>query len=70
MFFGKIKIGDNSYVGLGIHIMPGITIGNNFLIAASSIVTHSVPDNEVWGGVPAKFICKVDDYIKKIKNSI
>lgn len=63
--FGKIEIKDNAYIGTNAQIMPGVTIGKNSLIAAGSIVTHSVPDNEVWGGNPAKFICKVDDYINK-----
>lgn len=47
--------------------MPGVTIGENALIAAGSIVTHSVPAFEVWGGVPAKFICSVDDFIERNK---
>ena len=63
--FGKIEVKDWAYVGSGSRIMPGVTIGEGSLIAAGSVVTKSVPDGEVWGGVPAKFICSVDDYIKR-----
>lgn len=48
--FGKIEIKDNAYIGSASHIMPGVTIGRNSMIAAGSIITKSVPDNELWGG--------------------
>ena len=63
--FGKVSIGDYVYIGTGAQIMPGVTIGNNVLIAAGSIVTKSVPDNVVVGGNPARIICTIDEYIKK-----
>lgn len=63
--FGKVKIGDYVYIGTNALIMPGVTIGDNVLIAAGSIVTKSIPDNTVVAGVPAKIICSIDDYIKK-----
>jgi serine acetyltransferase len=47
--------------------MPGVTIGEGSLIAAGSIVTRSVPDGEVWGGVPARRICSVEEYIDRNK---
>lgn len=61
--FGKITINDWVYIGSGSHIMPGVSIGEGSLIAASSVVTKSVPANEVWGGNPARRICSVDEYI-------
>lgn len=63
--FGKIKIGDWAYIGSNSHIMPGVKIGEGALIAAGSIVTKSVPPNELWGGCPAKFICTVEQYIQR-----
>ena len=47
--------------------MPGVTIGNNCIIAAGSVVTKNIPDNSVVGGVPAKFIKSSFDYFEKIK---
>lgn len=63
--FGKIIIKDWAYIGAGSHIMPGVTIGEGALVAAGSIVTKSIPDREVWGGTPAKFLNTVDDYLAR-----
>ena len=60
--FGKVKIGSNVYIGTNSLIMPGVSVGDNVLIAAGSVVTHSVPDNVVIGGNPAHIICTFDDY--------
>lgn len=63
--FGKVVVGDYVYIGNNASIMPGVTIGNNVLIAACSVVTKSVPDNVVVGGNPAKIICTIDEYIER-----
>ena len=62
--FGKVVLGDYVYLGSGTKIMPGVTIGDNVLVAAGSIVTKSVPSNVVVAGNPARFICSIDEYIK------
>lgn len=46
--------------------MPNVHIGKNCIIAAGNVVTKNVPDNEVWGGVPAKHITTMEEYSKKI----
>ena len=48
--------------------MPGVSIGDNVLIAAGSVVTKSIPSNSVVGGNPAKIICSLDKYIEKNNN--
>ena len=63
--FGKVVLGNRVYVGSGAKIMPGVTIGDNVLIAAGSIVTKSIPSNVVVAGNPAKFVCTLDEYIEK-----
>ena len=60
--FGKVKIGNNVYIGTNSLIMPGVTVGDNVLIAAGSVVTHSVPSNVVVGGNPAHIICSFEEY--------
>lgn len=55
----SVKVKKNAWVGAGSTICPGVTIGENSVIAAGSVVTKDVPDNTVYGGVPAKFIKKV-----------
>lgn len=63
--FGRITIGNNCFIGCRSTILPGVTIGDNAIIGAGSLVTKSVPEGEVWGGVPAKYITTVDEFADK-----
>jgi len=54
-----ILVRKNAFIGAGVIILKGVTIGENSIIAAGSVVSKSVPSNEVWGGNPAKFIRKL-----------
>lgn len=65
--YGKISIGDNCNISWDVTIMPGVSIGKNCVVAAGSIVTKSIPDGEVWGGIPAKKIETIEEYYQKIK---
>lgn len=65
--FGKIKIGNNCFIGCRSTILPNITIGDNSIVGACSVVTKSIPEGEVWAGNPAKFICKTIDLAKKFE---
>lgn len=56
--FKPIRIGDYCWIGTGAIVLQGVNIGNRAVIAAGAVVTKDVPDGEVWGGVPAKFIRK------------
>ncbi|WP_036613075.1 sugar O-acetyltransferase [Oribacterium sp. P6A1] len=51
-----VKIGSDCWVGGNVTILPGVTIGNNVIIAAGAVVTKDVPDNVIAGGVPAKIL--------------
>jgi len=63
--FGRIKVGDNVFIGEDSMIMCGVTIGNNVVIGAKSLITKDVPNNVVVGGVPARIIRSLEDYEKK-----
>jgi len=49
-----VTIGDDVWIGGNVTVLPGVTIGSNAVIAAGAVVTHDVPPNSLWGGVPAK----------------
>lgn len=63
---GSIELFENSFVGAYSILMPNCSIGKNSIVAAGSIVTKRIPDGEVWGGIPAKFIMKTEDYARKM----
>lgn len=51
-----VEIGDYVWIGANVFINPGVTIGSNSIIGANSVVTKSIPENSIYGGVPAKLI--------------
>lgn len=51
-------IEDEVWLGANVIILKGVKIGKNAVIAAGAVVNKDVPANEIWGGVPAKFIKK------------
>ena len=53
---GEIKIGRNVWIGDKVSIFSGVTIGDNVIIGAGSIVTHDIPSNSMAAGMPAKVI--------------
>ena len=55
-----IHIGKKVWIGSGAIVLPGVTIGDNSVIAAGSVVTKDVPENSVYGGNPAKLIKNIE----------
>ena len=56
---GPVVLKKNCKIGTHSTIMPNVTIGENSIVAAYSFVTKNIPDNEIWGGIPANFIKKL-----------
>jgi acetyltransferase-like isoleucine patch superfamily enzyme len=52
----QVIIKRNAWIGAAVTILPGVTIGENAVIAAGAVVTTDVPANTIAGGVPAKHI--------------
>ncbi|MGJ5642459.1 hypothetical protein I3217_10085 [Formosa sp. S-31] len=51
-----VTIEDGAWIGSNVTILPGITIGKRAVIAAGSVVTKNVPEETIYGGIPAKLI--------------
>ena len=58
---GKVVLKKNSKIGSHSLIMPGVTVGENSIVAAFSFVNKDVPDNVIVAGVPAKVIRKIGE---------
>jgi acetyltransferase-like isoleucine patch superfamily enzyme len=55
-----IKIKENVWIGSNCVILKGVCIGQGSVVGAGSVVTKSIPENQIWGGAPAKFIkCRI-----------
>jgi len=57
-----VNIGNDVWIGGNVTILPGITIGNNVVVAAGAVVTRDVPDNTLVGGIPAR---KLKDLVEE-----
>lgn len=60
-----VNIGNDVWIGGNVTILPGVTIGNNVIVAAGAVVTKDVPDNCIVGGVPAKVIKEIENDIEE-----
>jgi len=54
-----IVIKRKAWIGASATILPGVTVGENSIVAAGAVVSKDVPDNTIVGGIPAKFIRNV-----------
>lgn len=57
---GKVHIKKRAYLGMNVLVVKPVTIGEDAIVGAGSIVTKDIPDGEVWAGNPARFIRKRD----------
>jgi acetyltransferase-like isoleucine patch superfamily enzyme len=56
-----VVIKRNAWIGAGATVLPGVTVGENSIVAAGAVVNKDVPDNTIYGGIPAKFIRTIDE---------
>lgn len=54
-----IRIKEGAFIGGGVFVLKGVTIGRHSVVGAGSVVTKDIPDNQIWAGNPAKFIKEI-----------
>ena len=54
-------VGERVWIGGNVTILPGVTIGNNVVVAAGAVINKDVPDNTLVGGVPARVIKVIEN---------
>lgn len=67
---GKVKIGDNVFIGAESVVLPNVSIGDNVIIGANSTITKSIPAGCVVAGNPAKIICSTKEYLQRQKEQM
>lgn len=65
MYAEKVTIGKNCWIGASVTILPGVTIGDNSVIGAGSLVTKDIPPNVVAFGAPCKVIREINEEDQK-----
>ncbi len=60
--FDKVSIGKDVWLGCGVRVLQGVTIGNGTIVGAGSVVTKDLPENCIAVGVPAKVVKYRADY--------
>ncbi|MDF2157238.1 DapH/DapD/GlmU-related protein [Algoriphagus sp. CAU 1675] len=60
MLAKPIVIQKNAWIGAGVTILPGVTIGENAVVAAGAVVSKDVPSNTMVAGIPAKIIKSIE----------
>ena len=65
---GTVVMEDGSRVGAGAVIMPGVVIGKNSIVGANAVVPYkvSIPENEVWVGIPVKKLRNLNENEKRV----
>ena len=67
--FGRIKIGNYTYIGDSCLIMAGVTIGNDVIVGAGTVVSKSIPDGVMVAGNPMRYIGKTEDFISRVSQN-
>ena len=67
---GRVKIGNNVFVGHGSIILPGTSIGDNCVVGAGSVVSRDIPSNSVAVGNPAHVVGSYADFVERHRTNM
>jgi len=67
---GKVKIGSRVFIGASTIILPGVTIGDDVVIGAGSVVSRDIENGKVVAGNPARVVGTIDDYLSRKRNEM
>lgn len=62
---GRVTIGNNVYLGYRTTVLCNVKIGDNVIVGAQSLVNKDLPSNGVYAGIPARYICSIEEYRQK-----
>jgi acetyltransferase-like isoleucine patch superfamily enzyme len=65
VIYGPIHVGKNCFIGARTTILAGVTIGDNSIVGACSLVNKDIPSGVIAAGNPCRVICTLDEYRKK-----
>lgn len=64
---GRVRIGDNVFIGMNTTVLKGVSVGDNVVIGANSLVAHDLPSNCVAAGSPCRVISDIESYAEKYR---
>ena len=67
--YGRIRVGNDCFIGIRAIIMPGVELGHNCVVAAGAVVMDSFAPNSVIAGNPAKYVCPTSIYLELKRHS-
>lgn len=67
---GRVRIGNNVFIGTGTIILCNTRIGDNVVVGAGSVVTHDLPPDGVYAGSPARRVCSIEEYRAKFRQQL
>lgn len=63
--YGRISIGEHCFIGANSTIMPNVKIGDYVIVGAGAVVTSDLKPYGVYAGIPARYICSLEQYAEK-----
>lgn len=65
--FERVRVGRHSFVGVSALLLPGVTVGDDCIVGAASVVTRDVPSGSVVAGNPARIVGTTADYVAHVR---